>query len=139
MTDNDRVDPAYTYIDGKVRTLKGQITRLRNRTEALEASGLQEQITSLDSQLKSIDSILLRLERNVAHLRISHNLHWALWAFGGLPQDINVINCIRFARESASAAMTETINSNEPHEVADGWYSKCSIYFRSHGNHEIFV
>ncbi len=138
MVDSDRIDPAYPYIDNKVKTLKGQITKLRNRVESLEISGLQEQITSLSSQVKQLDSLLLGLEQEVAHLRISHDVLYAQWAFEPMKQNINAKDCIRFTRESASAALTEVRTNNNPLKVANDWYSKCRDYFREHGGFEVF-
>ena len=138
MTESNRIDPVYGYIDNKVKSLKGQITKLRNRVETLEISGLQEQITSIDSQVKQLGSILLELERDVAQLRVKHHLHWALWALEPLPQNSDVTNCVRFARESASSTLAQVRTSKNPHQIVSDWYSKCSVYFKNHGNFELF-
>jgi len=138
MADNDRIDSVYPYIDNKVKTLKEQITKLRNRVESLEISGLQEQITSLSSQVKKLDSLLLGLEQEIAHLRISHDVFYAQWAFEPMKQNIDAKDCIRFTRELASAALTEVRTNNNPLKVADEWYSKCIDYFREHGGFEVF-
>ena len=134
----DHADPVYAYIDNKVGTLKRQITKLSNRVESLEISGLQEQITLLSSQVKQLDSSLLGLEQEAAHLRISHDVLYAQWALESLSQDINAKDCIRFIRESASAALTEVSTNNNPLKVANDWYSLCRDYFRKHGGFEVF-
>ena len=138
MAENNRIDPVYKYVDNKVKNLKGQITKLRNRTETLELLGLQEQITSLSSRVKKLDSLLLALEQEVAHLQISHDVLYAQWAFEPMKQDTNAKDCIRFTRESASAALTEVRTNNNPLKVYDDWYSKCADYFRKHGGFEVF-
>ena len=138
MTEKSDVDPVYPYIDNKVKSLKGQITKLRNRVETLEILDLQEQITSLNSRIKQVASLLLELERDVATTRIQQYLHWALWAFGNVAQSVNIQDCERYARELAASAMTEARNSNKPHEVASGFYSRCSEYFKNHGYPDLF-
>ena len=137
MADEDRVDPAYTYIDNKVKNLKGQITKLSNRVASLEASGLQEQITSVDSKVRKVDSMLLRLERDVAQLRINHDVLYAQWALQ-LINSLDSNDCIRHVRETGSAALSEINTSSTPHKVADNWYSKCTDYFHKHGGFETF-
>jgi len=139
MPKNSRIDPVYEYVDKKVKSLKVTITQLRRRIENLEISGLQEQVTSLDSQVKHIDSLVLRLEQDEAHLRISHHLLWALWYLLRRKDDQNATTCIHFVRESAAAALTEVRASRNPLKVTSDWYSKCADYFRKHGNFEVFV
>lgn len=138
MAENNRIDPAFPYIDGKVKALKATMTKLRHRVENLELSGLQEQITSLDSRVKQLDSSLLELERGVAQLYISHYLLWASWIFGGMTQSTNVQSCVRFARELCASAKAEVISSNEPHKIYSNWYSRCSEYFKKHGFPDVF-
>lgn len=70
MTDSNRIDPVYKYIDGKVKSIKGQITKLRNRVETLEISGLQEQITSLNTKIDSISEALVGATRTVARFEM---------------------------------------------------------------------
>jgi chromosome segregation ATPase len=139
MTEDNRIDPAYPYIDNKFKSLKGQITRLRNQVESLEIMGLQEQITSINSRVEQFDSILLSLERDIAQTRISHHLHWALWALGDTSQSVDAESCIRYARELATSAMTESRDSTKPHECYSRWYSKCAEYFKRHGHPGIFI
>jgi len=138
MDENNHIDPVYGYVDNKVKSLKAATTRLRKRIEGLEILGLQEQITSLDSKLNNVDSILLRLERDVARLNIKHDLLWVLWALSPLKSNANAVGCIRFARESTSAALIEVNTSMNPHQVAAAWYSKCADYFQKHGGFEVF-
>ena len=142
MAEHESIDPIYPYVDGyidnKIKSLKGRITRLSNRIERLELTGLQEQITSVAKKVKEVDSILLRLERDVAQLNIKQDLLWAQWSFGPLQANVNAANCIRFARETASAALVEVNTSINPHQVAQAWYSKCADYFHKHGGFETF-
>ena len=138
MAESNHIDPAYAYIDGKVRSLKGQMTKLRNRMETLEVSGLQEQITSLSSQIIGLDSVVLSVERSVAELQIRHNLLWALWALEPMQKTPDVTNCIRFVRETASLALGLIPASNNPDQIAIDWFSKCKDYFSNHGGFEIF-
>lgn len=138
MADNNRIDPVYGYIDNKVRSLKATTTRLRNRIENLEILDLQKQIISLDSRVKQLDSRFLERERDVAALQINYYLLWALWAFEPMQETLNVKNCIRFARESASSALAQVRTSKNPHQISKDWYSQCKDYFHKHGGFETF-
>ena len=137
MVEDKRPEPSSEYVDTKVRSLKGQITKLRNMIETLEISGLQEQITSLCSSVSKLHSSLLTLEQDVAHSRILHNGLYAQWALGSV-QDIRAKDCMRFTRESASAALTAVASSDNPRQIADDWYSQCQDYFRTHGGFSVF-
>ena len=63
MTEKSGIDPVYPYIENKVKTLKGQITKLRNRIETLEISSFQDQIAALD---KKIDLLMNGLNKLIA-------------------------------------------------------------------------
>lgn len=137
MAAENRIDPVYKYVDKEVKALKTTTTKLRTRIENLEILGLQEQVISLDSKVKHLDSLLLGMEQEIAHLRISHDLLYTQWALWPMQDNANAKLCIQFARELAASALTEVRTSNDPIKIADVWYSKCQDYFLKHGNFEV--
>ena len=121
----------------EVRSLKTRLGKLKNRLDGFELIDFQGQITSLDSKVTRVDSILLRLDRNVAKSRIRLDLFWAHWSLTPI-NNINSKDCIRFAREEASASLAEINTSQNPHQIAEAWFSRCADYFRKHGGFETF-
>jgi len=123
-------------VQGEVKSLKRQFRTLKKSFDQFELMGFQEQITSLDSKLKKVDSILLGLERDVAKTRIRLDLFWTHWSLTPI-NNTNSNDCIRFAREEASASLAEINTSLNPHKIAEAWLSQCNDYFQKHGGFEV--
>ncbi|MFC1957631.1 hypothetical protein ACFLX0_02320 [Chloroflexota bacterium] len=125
MTDRDRIDPAYPYIDNKAKNLKGQITKLRNRIETLEVSGLQEQITNLNANINSMKKSLLTISREFAKFEMDFTQYHMRHAITiKLKDPIN--KQVREKMISRYAQSKEALkHSNEPGKIAYQFRKEC--------------
>ena len=127
MTDGDRIDPVYKYIDGKARSLKGGITRLKTRIENLELLGLQDQISKLDDNIKSINTKLIAVSRVVAFSEIdSLHLHMQGAISNKLPaNDPNKTRLTEYIAMECAKAVEKNKISSTPLDVLKAFRTEC--------------
>lgn len=127
MAENNHVDPVYSYIDNKIKSLKGQITRLSNRIEKLELSAFQDQISNLDNEIRSIDEKLLAVSRVVTfneldalNLHMHEAIHLKLTA-----DDPDRIQLKEYISVEYARAVERHKNSLEPLTVLKAFRKEC--------------
>lgn len=139
--ENEHVDPAYKYIDDKIKPIKRELQQLK---EAQDIVGFQGQITSLNEKITNLETILLETRRFLAQRDIEDlRLFLEQWISNNLlstvpPRPITLPasslyqEVHEFLLTASAAAQQAVVQSSAPISVTKKFTQNCQEYFKSH-------
>ncbi len=127
-TEDEHVDPAYSYIDAKVKPLeplKARFIKLSNRLEDLEVLKLPEQIYSLGDEVKDIKTQLNIVSREMATFEMEFLQYHMLNMIENKKLTPTVRSRLREYIASEYATSDERAKTVAPFEVLKDFRKKC--------------